>query len=130
MPRPGSAGILPGTCLAHSSCAGAARQTFRRRPSAPLVPEGPGKIAGGKLALGERSPRTGSPEWASALEGRRRKHADAGFGLALVSPRCSRALPGRKIHPPAHPGAALAGSLAPGYYPLSLRDKGNLGATR
>src|SRR5438093_4441117 len=37
-----------------------------------LLPEGPGRIAGGKLALGERSPRTRNPEWASALEGRRR----------------------------------------------------------
>ena len=93
---------------------------------APLVPEGPRKIAGGKLAGGERRPRTRTPQWANALEGRAEKARRCGILSGLVSRRSSRALPGRKIHRPAHPGAALADSLAPGYFPLSLRDKSNL----
>jgi len=72
----------------------------------PLVPKGPRKIAGGKLAVGERSPRIRSPEWASALEGRRRS-VWSGPGFASFFPRPSRAQ-----SPSARPSGGCARRLA------------------
>ena len=67
---------------------------FSEKACASLVPEGPGKIAGGKLAVGERRPQTRTPEWPAPWRGAgetRRRQVWSGPGFVPFFPRPSRA---------------------------------------
>jgi len=82
-----------------------------------LAPEGPGTIAGGKRAR-ERRPR-------SLWLGVQRPEGAQEKGRSQTDfPRPS----GARRPGTAKPGAALADSLAPGYFPLPLRGNAILAA--